>query len=154
MTGILKQWRLLPPSCGSPTLQAGTSTAVRGGNGCATTKPEKKKTKQNIFVSTDQLGLFLCLFCSFLRFLLLFLQAFLWRSLLLLRRSPETGRGAQHKHSGQLPPSISPRGPTGSCWPPGKINSEPSPHRAFKSAQPLTPLLRPVWMERWESGEW
>ena len=78
-------------------------TAVRGGDGCQTTKQKKKKKN-----TTDQLGLFLSLLCSFLRFLLLFLQAFLWRTLLPLLRRPETGRGTQHKHLSPLPPSISP----------------------------------------------
>lgn len=66
---------------------------------------QNNKTEEN--KTSDHFGLFLSLLCSFLRFLLLFLQGFLWLSLLLLLCCPETGRNAQHKHFLRLPPPIS-----------------------------------------------
>lgn len=107
ITGILKQWILLPLLWlgGPPELNAHTAahsalTAGRGGVGCI--GGEEKK------IHTDQFGLFLSLLCRFLCFLLLFLQTLLWLGLLLLRRRSEAGRGTKHKHESQLPPSIPP----------------------------------------------
>lgn len=78
-------------------------TAGRGGVGCMDTH-----ARTHTQTRTDQFSLFLSLLCRFLRFLLLFLQAFLGLGLLLLRRRSAAGRGTQHKHQSQLPPSIPP----------------------------------------------
>lgn len=84
-------------------------TAGRGGVGCMDTHA-RTHARTHTQTHTDQFSLFLSLLCCFLRFLLLFLQAFLWLGLLLLRRRRRSaaGRGTQHKHQSQLPPSIPP----------------------------------------------
>lgn len=121
-------------------------TAVRGSDGCEI-KTRKKKKKKN----TDQFGLFLSLLCSFLRFLLLFLQTFLWLTLLLLLSRPETGRGTQHKHFKSTSTFYFSCIPQGSCSPPGKINSGPLSPPPFKFL--LISLLfqrkqqAPVWRQ-------